>query len=577
MNRMKNILLASAAIIIMAGCTKDLEQKISQLESTVEMFKSGVGTLKKAVDEGLTVETFTVVDGGYKIILSDGSRLYLYEASAQDKADAEGGVLCSSIEIGAGGNVLYVTVTDGTVYELFVGGFNIVFSSFSYKGNYREVVEVPYTLTGVKDGDDVVVRVLSSDNCIAEVDMDAMKINVTIGGGESYVDIYVMNRTTDKIKTATLNFTADGNERIEPGRDEPWGGYLDPDVYDEQDIINLTNVLRSNIYSHNLATAHIMEIAYNFWKRRDEFIYSGDTALDKPWNYWSYVGYTDSGNTGFTVGEGHGGYKRIDCSTFVRYVVNGIDYYSTPYYNALEWTEVKQGALTNGVETASSDVKVCRSGKMYLRTGKKYILESAKSSYSFTKIYAYDRNDKVVKNLSGATSFTLSDNVSYIRVEMKVSSASNYAPAVKGVSSAAILKCLRIREDERLPVNAEIPLEGLRSTFQICPWLDQNGYGLEAYKDYNPLSWEDSDFLPGTIIFMGQNNNSRYKGITHIVLYIGGGYIIHSQGARGLLGGEGIMIDKLRDMEYRYTRPFCSAAVVKYHTDYSEEKGLLGL
>ena len=107
--------------------------------------------------------------------------------------------------------------------------------------------------------------------------------------------------------------------------------------------------------------------------------------------------------------------------------------------------------------------------------------------------------------------------------------------------------------------------------------MDQNGYGLEAYKDYNPLSWEDSDFLPGTIIFMGQNNNSRYKGITHIVLYIGGGYIIHSQGARGLLGGEGIMIDKLRDMEYRYTRPFCSAAVVKYHTDYSEEKGLLGL
>lgn len=356
---------------------------------------------------------------------------------------------------------------------------------------------------------------------------------------------------------------------------EPWGGYLDPNVYKKQDVINLTNALRANMTGHNLATTHIMEIAYNFWKRRNEFIYCSYTALDKPWDYWSYVGFKDSANTGLTVGAGHGGYKRIDCSTFVRYVVNGIDYYSTPYYNALEWTEVVQGALTEGIETDSSDVTVCRTGKMYVRLGKKHIIEKASSSYNFTGIYAYDSSDNMVQNLTGKTSFTLNGNVAYIRAEMKVSSAKDYTPAVPGESPAAILKCLRIKEDEVLAVNAEIPTA--RNAFQMCQWCDNNGYGLEAFNDYNPLKWEDSDFKPGTIIYMGKTTSSNYKGITHITIYVGGGYIIHAQAPRGLLGGEGIMMDQLRDMEYRYSRPFCAAASPKYHNDYSEEKELLGI
>ena len=354
---------------------------------------------------------------------------------------------------------------------------------------------------------------------------------------------------------------------------DPWDGYLDPDVYEEQDIINLTNVLMANMNNCNQATRHIMDIAYNFWKRRDEFIYCSQTALDKPWDYWSYVGFKD-GNTGFIVGEGHGGYKRIDCSTFVRYVVNGIDYYSTPYFNALEWTEVVQGALNSkGAETTSSDKTVCRSGKILLRHGKKHILESSSSSkYSFNKIFAYDRSGKMIKDLSGKTSFTLPEGAEYIRVEMKVQSASNYSPAVKGVSPASILRYLRIREDEKLPVAADCPDENRRA-HTMSRWFDENGYGLTAYKDYNPLCWEDSDFKPGTAVFMGKKSaSSEYKDITHVTLYIGGGYIMHSQAPRGLLGGEGIMIDKLRDMELRYDRPFCAAASPKYHSNYDEEK-----
>lgn len=123
---------------------------------------------------------------------------------------------------------------------------------------------------------------------------------------------------------------------------------------------------------------------------------------------------------------------------------------------------------------------------MYVRLGKKHVVESANSSnYKFNGIYAYDRSDNMVQDLTGQTSFTLSGNVAYIRAEMKVLSADNYAPAVQGESPAAILRCLRIREDERLTVNAEIPVA--RNAYQMCQWCDNNGYGLEAFDDYNPL------------------------------------------------------------------------------------------
>ncbi len=368
----------------------------------------------------------------------------------------------------------------------------------------------------------------------------------------------------------TLLFNEEEKEPENNGTYDPWDGYTDPDVYQEQDIINLTNALMANMHDCNLATRHIMDIAYNFWKRRGEFIYCSNTAKDKPWDYWSYVGYKD-GNTGFTVGEGHGGYKRIDCSTFVSYVINGVDYYSTPYFNALEWTDVKQGALTtSGAETTSTDKTVCRSGKIYLRHGKKHILESSNTSkYKFNKIFAYSREGKLVQTLTGKTSFTLPAGAEYIRVEMKVSSANDYAAAVKGVSPAAILRCLRIRESETLAVVAGNPE---RYTREMSQWFDENGYGLEAYTDYNPVCWEDSDFEPGTVVFMGKTGSSGYKNITHVTLYFGGGYIIHSYAPRGLLGGEGIMIDKLRDMELRYSKPFCAAASPAYHTNFDEEK-----
>lgn len=485
----------------------------------------------------------------------------------------------------------------GYMLNLSEGGMAAVYHTLESKGSFPAVSvdkdvhgDFCWTLNGewmLTDNDDSFpsrIKVISDDSendlipslkyesgywCLSLDDGENWDF-VENAGEEVTRESYFKSIAVNEGGSETVVLTCLDNSRITlalwKDRD-PWGGYLDPNVYNEQDIINLTNVLMANMSKCNHATRQIMEIAYNFWKRRDEFIYCSKTAQDRPWDYWAYVGYYD-GNTGFTVGEGHGGYKRIDCSTFVHYIINGIDYYSTPYFNALEWTEVTQGGLTSsGAEQSTSDKTLCRTGKMYLRHGKNHIVESSSSSkYRFTKIYGYNSAGKVIQNMTGSSSFTLAEGVSYVRAEMRVSSAEDYAPAVKGESPAGIVRRLRIRENEVLEVNSDCPMSN-RLTHQICRWFDENGYGLEAYKDYNPLCWEDSDFEPGTVIFMGKTSSSSYKGITHMALYIGAGYIIHSQAPRGLLGGEGIMIDKLRDMEYRYSKPFCAAASPKYHLE----------
>ncbi|MBQ7875232.1 MAG: hypothetical protein IJ306_08775, partial [Oscillospiraceae bacterium] len=337
-----------------------------------------------------------------------------------------------------------------------------------------------------------------------------------------------------------------------------------PESHPLDNMDEMISILTENINQENQATKDIMEIARVFWEHRDEFIYCSGTALDQPWNYWSYTGYVDSANTGKTVTAENAGYKRIDCSTFVRYVINGIDYYSTPYYNALELTQVEQGGLINGLETSNDDVTVCRTGEMQVRPGKKLILEAKNSNYSFTKIFGYDASGNVVQtleNTAAGTVFVPADGVVYIRAEMKVTSESDYTPASAGVP-AAILKCLRIREDERLEINAECPFSGYRNANQMCKWFDENGYAVEI----NENSFDPDVLRIGTVIFWGRTSGSwAYKNITHTSIYIGDGYVMHVSAPYGLLGGEGILIEPIATLIERYDIPLAAASSPKYH------------
>ena len=383
----------------------------------------------------------------------------------------------------------------------------------------------------------------------------------------SYLDVSIRDLDSEKlspdIKVTMDNISDDTRRAIT----QPWTKFMKKPI-SEQDKINLTNILVGNMGRCNKATQKIMELAYDFWKHRDEFMYSNGTARDNAWNYWSTEGYYDV-NTGNNITAENAGWKKIDCSTFVYYVSAGIGYYSSPYYNALEQTEVVQGALTNGVEAESSDETICRTGKMWIRANKPFKLESSSSSTCyFRAIYGYAEDDTLIQTFNTVSIGAVikpNTDVKYLRAEMKVSSVSDYAPAVTTIpkAPAAILKKLRIREDEQLEVRGLCP-SSVRYADDMCRWYDDNGYAL----DYNRWKYSDNDFPVGTIMWWGRNTSNNYKGITHITMYIGNGYLIHSStGSMGLTGGQGLHIQTLEELFGSYTEPLSGIAIPEYITE----------
>ena len=48
----------------------------------MEQIKSGLDALKAAVEQKLTVEDYNQIDGGYELLMSDGSKIYIYHGAA---------------------------------------------------------------------------------------------------------------------------------------------------------------------------------------------------------------------------------------------------------------------------------------------------------------------------------------------------------------------------------------------------------------------------------------------------------------------------------------------------------------
>lgn len=66
---------------------KGLEQRVDQLETDVEQLQSGLDALKKAVEDKLTVEDYKQIEGGYELLMSDGTKLYLYNGADGAKGE----------------------------------------------------------------------------------------------------------------------------------------------------------------------------------------------------------------------------------------------------------------------------------------------------------------------------------------------------------------------------------------------------------------------------------------------------------------------------------------------------------
>lgn len=251
---MKKILIGlAAAALLFAGCTKELEQRVDQLETDVEQLQSGLDALKKAVDDKLTVEDYKQIEGGYELVMSNGTKLYLYngadgakgdkgdkgdtgatgpqgpQGEKGDKGDTgaqgekgdtgatgpqgpqgekgeDGDAFFKSVELSEDGAYLVITLVDGTVYNLPMGGFNLVITLENTQIEAGQTVKATYSIVGAAETDEVVVRVLNTSNCVAQVMPEEKTISITPELGAGYVDLYAINNTTGELKAKTVSF-----------------------------------------------------------------------------------------------------------------------------------------------------------------------------------------------------------------------------------------------------------------------------------------------------------------------------------------------------------------------------------
>ena len=260
-----SMILAAVACPVFTSCYDDsaLNERLEQVEEDVNQIKSDLGALKNAVQIGLTVVDYNQIEGGYELLMSDGSKINIYngaDGAKGDKGDKgetgpqgpqgetgpqgpqgetgpqgpqgetgpqgpqgetgpqgpagqdgkdgkDGDAFFQSVEV-VDGN-LVITLVDGTVYELpLADNFNILFTLTETKVIAGETYKVPYQIVGA-ESDEVVVRILSSSNCEAVVLPAEKVVSVTPAYGAGYVDIYAINNTTGELKAKTISFNGE--------------------------------------------------------------------------------------------------------------------------------------------------------------------------------------------------------------------------------------------------------------------------------------------------------------------------------------------------------------------------------
>ena len=244
------MLIALLACPVFTSCYDDsaLNERLDKVEQDVTQIKSDLAALKDAVDNNLSVVDYNQVEGGYELIMSDGSKINIYngaDGAKGDKGDKgdtgaqgpqgpqgpagadgtdgqngtdgvdgkdgqDGDAFFQSVELSEDGAYLIITLVDGTVYELPMGStFNILFTLSETKIIAGETYKVPYQIVGAAESDEVVVRILSSSNCEAAIIPSEKVVSVTPAYGAGYVDLYAINNTTGELKAKTISFSGE--------------------------------------------------------------------------------------------------------------------------------------------------------------------------------------------------------------------------------------------------------------------------------------------------------------------------------------------------------------------------------
>ena len=213
---------------LFTSCYDDsaLNEKLEDIQTEVDKLKSDLAALQAAVDNNLSVVDYKQIEGGYELTMSDGSTITILNGkdgaagaagqngangtNGKDGKDGEkgdkGDAFFTSVELSKDGLYLVITLVDGTVYNLAMGGFNLVFEAPETLVEEGVAVKVPYTIVGAAETDEVFVRILASSNCPAEVLAAEKAVSLTPALGAGYVDVYAINNTTGELKARTIAF-----------------------------------------------------------------------------------------------------------------------------------------------------------------------------------------------------------------------------------------------------------------------------------------------------------------------------------------------------------------------------------
>lgn len=201
---------------LFTSCYDDsaLNEKLEDIQTEVDKLKSDLAALQAAVDNNLSVVDYKQIEGGYELTMSDGSTITILNgkdgAAGKDGKNGEkgdkGDAFFTSVELSKDGLYLVITLVDGTVYNLAMGGFNLIFEAPETLVEEGVAVKVPYTIVGAAETDDVFVRILASSNCTAEVLAAEKAVSLTPELGAGYVDVYAINNTTGELKARTIAF-----------------------------------------------------------------------------------------------------------------------------------------------------------------------------------------------------------------------------------------------------------------------------------------------------------------------------------------------------------------------------------
>lgn len=133
--------------------------------------------------------------------------------NAQGPAGLDGDAFFESVELSEDGTKLIITLLpekegeDKVVYKIPMGAFDIVFDAASAEGVTTDVKKFSYTVSGVSAGDEVIVRVLSTNATgVKVVSESATKgyVELELPSGEGYADIYALNNKTGDLKAKSL-------------------------------------------------------------------------------------------------------------------------------------------------------------------------------------------------------------------------------------------------------------------------------------------------------------------------------------------------------------------------------------